>query len=126
MKNLFLSLLLIAPLRAGLCAAEDCSKSAEACAGGPAKSSPFIAASLRENLPPAPAPAKAKRAVMRQAPAPAPAPAEEVPAAAPAPQAGAPDAKQPLSSPLWLFFVGGVLALVYFYLAAGRRKGRKK
>ena len=81
---------------------------------------------------PAPAPAKAKRAVLREAPPAAAAPAKTETPAAPAPQAATPaapevpDTKQPLSSPLWLFFVGGVLAALYFYLAAGRRKGRRR
>jgi hypothetical protein len=131
MRTFFHSLLLIAPLCAGLWAAEDCAKSADACSGGSAKLSPFAAASLRENLPPAPAPAKAKRAIMREAPA-AAAPAVAAQPAAAAPQAvtpdaqDAPDVKRPLSSPLWLFFVGGVLAMLYFYLAAGRRKGKRR
>lgn len=126
MKKLFQSLVLIVPLCAGLYAAEDCSKSAEACSGGSLKSSPFVAASLRENLPPAPAPAKAKRAILREAPAAAPVEAAEAAPAAPAPEVPeAPEAKRPLSSPLWLFFVGGILVLLYVYLAAGRRKGRR-
>lgn len=121
MKKLFLSLLLLPLLCAGLQAAEDCAKSRDACSGAAKKSSPFLDASLKET--PAPAPAKAAPAVLREAPAAAaPAAPEPSPAAAEEPAAG----KRPLSSPLWTLFAGAVLAGVYFYLAAGRKKGRKR
>jgi predicted lipid-binding transport protein (Tim44 family) len=133
MKKLSLSLLLLPLLCAGLPAAEDCAKSRDACSGAAKKSSPFLDASLRET----PAPAQAAPAVLREAPA-APAPAQaapavlrEAPAAAatePSPAAAEEPAagKRPLSSPLWTLFAGAVLAGVYFYLAAGRKKGRKR
>jgi hypothetical protein len=116
MKKLSLSLLLLPLLCAGLPAAEDCAKSRDACSGAAKKSSPFLDASLRET----PAPAKAAPAILREAPAAAA--TEPSPAAAEEPAAG----KRPLSSPLWTLFAGAVLAGVYFYLAAGRKKGRKR
>jgi hypothetical protein len=124
MKTCALLLLLIScPAYA---AAEDCAKNADACSGGSLKSSPFVQASLRENLPPAPPAAKAKRAVMREAAPPAVA-ASSAPVPAPAPvSAPAQDGKPGMSSPLWLLFVAAVLAGLYLYLGAGRRKGRKR
>ena len=102
-------------------AAEDCSKSLDACAGGKV-SSPFAAASLREPLPPASPGSGGKKAALRQAAPPA---AEAEPAQAPAAPEPKPAGEQ-LGSPLWLLFVGGVLAGLYFYLGAGRKKGRRK
>lgn len=111
-------------------AAGDCSKNSDACVGTKV-SSPFAAASLREPLPPAAPGSGGKKAALRQA-APAPAPAVTAPPAAteeePAPPAE-PETRpagEQLGSPLWLLFVGGVLAGLYFYLGAGRKKGRRK
>lgn len=131
MKKIFPPLLLLAALCSGLPAAEDCSKNLDACSGAAKKSSPFVAASLGESPPPAPAAPKAGRAIPRAAPV-APAPAVPAPEAAEAPVPAADPAapadpdKQRLSSPLWLLPVGAVLAGLYFYLAAGRRKGRRR
>lgn len=124
----------LVPLLLALCpaarAAGDCSKSLDACAGTKV-SSPFAAASLREPLPPASPGSGGKKAALRQA-APAVSAPEAVPAAAApeaAPAPAAPEAKpvgEPLGSPLWLLLVGGILAGLYFYLGAGRKRGRRK
>jgi len=107
-------------------AAEDCSKSLDACSGGSKVSSPFAAASLREPLPPASPGSGGKKAALRQAaPVKEPAPAAAAEPAR-APVEPEPPAGEPLGSPLWLLFVGGVLAGVYFYLGAGRKRGRRK
>jgi len=120
-KYLLPLLLALAPA-AG--AAEDCSKSLDACPGTKV-SSPFAAASLREPLPPAAPGSGGKKAALRQAaPVAAPAAPEAEPAA-PAEPENKP-AGETLGSPLWLLFVGGVLAGLYFYLGAGRKKGRRK
>ncbi|HAN03870.1 MAG TPA: hypothetical protein DCW72_07610 [Elusimicrobia bacterium] len=112
------------PLLLALCpaayAAENCAKNSDACVGTKV-SSPFAAASLREPLPPAAPGSGGKKAALRQA---APAPAAE-PVQAPAEPEAKPAGEQ-LGSPLWLLFVGGVLAGLYFYLGAGRKKGRRK
>ena len=106
-------------------AAEDCSKNLDACAGGKV-ASPFAAASLREPLPPAAPGSGGKKAALRQAaPVAAPAAPEAEPAQSPAEPENKP-AGETLGSPLWLLFVGGVLAGLYFYLGAGRKKGRRK
>lgn len=102
-------------------AAEDCAKGLDACAGTKV-SSPFAAASLREAPPPAQPVSPVKTEAARQA-----APVE--PSAAPEPAPAAPAAEtagEQLGSPLWLLFVGTVLAGLYFYLGAGRKKGRRK
>ncbi len=126
MRKLLFSLLLLPLLCAGLPAAEDCSKSLDACSGASKKSSPFVEASLREAPTPAPDAANTNRAVPREAPAvTAPAPAQE-PVSPADPEAPAAPAKRPLSSPLWTLFAGAVLAGVYFYLSAGRKKGRRR
>ena len=120
-KYLFPLLLALAPAAR---AAEDCAKSLDACAGTKV-SSPFAAASLREPLPSVPPGSGGKKAALRQA-VPAPAvPAAAEPAQAPVEPEPKPVAEQ-LGSPLWLLFVGGVLAGLYFYLGAGRKKGRRK
>lgn len=119
------------PLLLALCpaarAAGDCSKNSDACVGTKV-ASPFAAASLREPLPPAAPGSGGKKAALRQAepaaPAAEPSP-EAAPAAAPV-EPGAKPAGEQLGSPLWLLFVGGVLAGLYFYLGAGRKKGRRK
>lgn len=130
MKKLILLLLLTPFCARPLAAAEDCAKSLDACAGAKKSASPFVEASLREAAPPAPAqtpaaagaaPAKTAAPAVKAAALPA-----EAPGAVPAPPAGPVDDKKPLSNPLWLLFVGAILAALYFYLAAGRRKGRKK
>lgn len=129
MKKLILPFLLAPFCALPLTAAEDCAKNLDACAGGKKSASPFVEASLREAAPPAPVknPAPAPAAAKSAAPAArAAAQPAEAPAAAAAPPAAPADGKEPLSNPLWLLFVGGVLAAVYLYLAAGRRKGRKK
>ncbi len=110
--------------------AVDCSKNTDACSAGSKKLSPFVEASLGQNLPPpAPAAALKRKAVLKQGPAARPAeqaapPREPVPASAPVREPG----EQKLSSPLWLGFIGGGLAMLYYYLAGGRRrrKGGKK
>jgi len=120
-KYLFPLLLALAPAAR---AAEDCAKSLDACAGTKV-SSPFAAASLREPLPPASPGSGGKKVALRQAvPAPKPAP-EAAPATAPAGPETKPVGEQ-LGSPLWLLFVGGVLAGLYLYLGAGRKRGRRK
>ncbi|MDA8131555.1 MAG: hypothetical protein M0011_08640 [Elusimicrobia bacterium] len=125
--TLILALLLAAPaLRA---ADPGCAKSADACSAGSKRTSPFVAASLREPLPPATSAAGKTRAAMRQAePKPekeaAKTPAPE-PASAPAPEvpvSGAPG----LSSPLWLLFIGTGVSGLYFYLSGPTRRGKKK
>jgi hypothetical protein len=98
--------------------AEDCA-GLDACAGGKV-ASPFAAASLREPLPPAAPGSGGKKAALRQTAPPA-APAAPAPAEPETRPAG-----EQLGSPLWLLFVGGVLAGLYFYLGAGRKKGRRK
>ncbi|PKM98465.1 MAG: hypothetical protein CVU79_03160 [Elusimicrobia bacterium HGW-Elusimicrobia-3] len=117
------------PLMLALCpaarAAEDCSKSLDACAGSKV-TSPFAAASLREPLPPASPGSGGKKAALRQAaPAAVPAAPEAEPAQAPVAPEARPVSEQ-LGSPLWLLFVGGVLAGLYLYLGAGRKRGRRK
>lgn len=105
-------------------AAEDCAKGLDACAGTKV-SSPFAAASLREPLPPAAPGSGGKKAALRQA---EPAAEAAAPVAEPA-QPVEPETRpagEQLGSPLWLLFVGGVLAGLYFYLGAGRRRGRRK
>lgn len=137
MKTLSLLLLLALPAAA----AEDCAKNADACAGGKKAASPFTAASLSEMKP---APAKKapelKPAPEKKAPEPKPAtekrlpdqaPAAEAAAAPAAPEAGTapvppPAQRRELSSPLWLLFVGGALAGLYFYLRGSARKGGRK
>lgn len=109
-------------------AAEDCSKGLDACSGTKV-SSPFAAASLREPLPPAAPGSGGKKAALRQAAPAAGTAAETAPEAAPAAEPAAPETRpagEQLGSPLWLLFVGGVLAGLYFYLGAGRKKGRRK
>ncbi|MGD9642849.1 MAG: hypothetical protein AB7V08_08925 [Elusimicrobiales bacterium] len=105
--------------------ADDNCAGLDACTGGKV-SSPFAVASLREPLPPAPPVSGGKKAAVRQAapvePAAAP---ESAPAAAPAVPV-AETAGEQLGSPLWLLFVGTVLAGLYFYLGAGRKRGRRK
>lgn len=127
-----LSLLLLLALPAAVPAADDCAKNADACAGGKKISSPFAAASLAElkqgrikkepELKPAP-----RRKAPELKPAPEPAAQEAAPAAstAAAAELPAPAAAKELSSPFWLFFVGGSLAGLYFYLRGGARKGRR-
>lgn len=128
MTQLLLTLLLSLPAAA----AGDCDKNpADACAKGSGARSPFQQASLNEPLPAA-LPVK-KRAELKPAPEKPAAPkaAEPAPAAAPQAEAAAQEphgspASAPMSSPLWLFFVGGSLALLYLYLREGARKrGRK-
>jgi hypothetical protein len=100
----------------------DCAKSTDACAASPKKLSPFLAAS-------AAAPALPKETVKEKAltanPAPAPAAMPVPTAPAPAPVAPAPS-RRGTSSPLWLLFVGGSVAGLYFYLGAGERKRKRK
>lgn len=106
-------------------AVEDCSKKSDAC-GGTKFSSPFAAASLREPLPPASPGSGGKKSALRQAaPAVAPAAPETETAQAPVEPETRPDGEQ-LGNPLWLLFVGGVLAGLYLYLGAGRKRGRRR
>ena len=122
MKTMILLLLTLTP-RAALVAAEDCAKNADACSGGGARLSPFVAASLDERRPPAAS--AGRRAELKPAP---PAPRAPEQAAVSTASAAAPEAApagEKLSSPLWLLFVGGALALLYFYLGS-KRKGRRK
>lgn len=121
MKKYLITLLLL-PALAGAQTPSDCEKNLDACSGGSKKLSPFVQASLGERQPPAPAAALKHKAVLKAAPAPAvsSAPAAELPAERPEP------ARNGLSSPLWLVFVGGSLAGLYFYLQGGRRRGRRK
>lgn len=117
MKTIVSSLLLFAAVP--LCA-QDCAKSADACAAPKKALSPFLAASAAEPAAVKPAQA-AKPALAAAKPAPekaAPAVAvSTAPAAAPGGAA---------SSPAWLLFVGALLAGLYFYLGAGRGKGKRK
>jgi len=102
--------------------AADCPKNSDACSGGSKSSSPFLAASLA-----APAKAEAKAAVKAAPAAPAKAPVQaaavQVSSGNAAPPPAAP-AKS--SSPAWLFVVGGGLVGLYFYLAGGPKKGKRK
>ncbi|OGR99121.1 MAG: hypothetical protein A2016_04355 [Elusimicrobia bacterium GWF2_62_30] len=102
--------------------AQECSKNSDACAAAPAPRSPFLEASSKPAS--APAPARKKPAAKKvSAPAVPAAPAASTAAATAAPAEAA--APEPLSSPLWLFFVLGGLALLYLYLANGK-KGKRK
>lgn len=133
MKKLSLLLLLVLP--AAAFAGDDCAKSADACAGGKRSASPFVAASLAEmkqgkirkapELRPAP---PKKTPELKPAPKPAEQPAAPAASTAAVPAAAlpAPAAAKELSSPFWLFFVGGSLAGLYFYLRGGARKGGRK
>lgn len=131
MKKYFPTLLLI-PLLAAAAAAEDCAKNADACSQSGKKLSPFVQASLREAR--TPDPAGKPGAALRQAPPakpraelkPAPVPSAAAVSSAPAAAAPAAPAKEGLSSPLWLFFVAGSLAGLYFYLRGGTKRGRKR
>lgn len=127
-----LSLLLLLALPAAVPAADNCAKNADACAGGKKISSPFAAASLAEikqgriKKEPELKPAARKKAPEPE-PVPGPAAQEAAPAASTAAVAAAqlPVQAKELSSPFWLFFVGGSLAGLYFYLRGGARKGRR-
>jgi len=117
MKNKFfiLSLLLACP---AAYAADDCSKNLDACSAGTTKQSPFIAASLRESVPP-----HVERMVKKTtAPflAPSTAAASEAAGASPAEAGGR------LSSPAWLLLVFTGVAGLYFYLRGGNKKRRRK
>ena len=127
MKKLTLLLLLALPVSAP--ADDSCAKNSDACSGGKKQFSPFAAASLSEM----------ERAQDARRPELKPGPVKKEPELEPAPEkkAGAPQASavpqaasaaaaRELSSPLWLFFVGGSLAGLYFYLRGGSRKGRRK
>ena len=128
MKYTVLALLLLLP--AAAMSAEDCAKSSDACRGGARNLTPFLQAVAAAENGNAPATAKTpaeKPRAKRQAAAPAPA----APAAAPDPvevSTAAPAAAPQggYSSPLWLLFVGALLAGVYFYLSGGRRRGRRR
>jgi hypothetical protein len=102
MKKL-IAVLLLSWYPAAARAAADCAKSAEACAAGAATLSPFLAASAAQ---PVKAAAPYEAAVSSAAPA-------------------APTGKNS-SNPLWLIFVGGSVAGLYFYLGAGEKKRRRK
>ena len=122
MKIATLLLVLLLPCAAAY--AEDCAKNSDACSAANKKLSPFLEASAAEQKPPAPASGPLKRTSLRQAevrqPAIVPAPAE------PAAPSAAPAASRNVSSPLWLLFVCGGVAGLYFYLRGGARRGRKK
>lgn len=118
MKLKALALLLLLPAFAA--AAEDCAKNADACAAGKKTLSPFLSASAAEPEAPRPAPPLKKAALRQAAASTAPASAE-VPAPVPAAPAG-PQA----SSPAWLLLVIAGLAGLYYYLAGGRHRGRRK
>lgn len=121
MKKYLLTLLLL-PALAAAQTSSDCAKNLDACSSGSKKLSPFAQASLGEPSPPAPVAARQHKAVLKAAPAPA---VSSSPAAVP-PAEPPPPAPGGLASPLWLLFVGGALAGLYFYLQGGRRRGRRK
>lgn len=119
MKKIIATLLLFVALP--LCA-QDCAKSADACSAPKKALSPFLAAAAE--------PAAVKQVPASPSAAAKPGPAKKTqaaevstaPAAVPVqPQKDGPAA----SSPVWLLFVGGLLAGLYFYLGAGRGKGKK-
>lgn len=102
--------------------AADCPKNSDACSGGAKSSSPFLAASLA-----APAKAEAKAAVKTAPAAPAKPPVQAAAVqVSSAPAAVPPAVPVKSSSPAWLFVVGGGLAGLYFYLAGGSKKGKRK
>lgn len=123
MKTLFLAFLFCccaAPVRAETAA--DCPKNSDACSGVRKDLSPFLAASAAE---PAPAP---RPAAARKVPAGVltgiPAPAAEVALSS----AAAVSVPGPVtfSNPLWLLFIGGGMAGLYFYLGGAAKKRRNK
>lgn len=125
MKKILFPLLLACC--SALNAAEDCSRSADACSAGKKTIvSPFLAASAQPRKA-APAPVAKKAAAVL--PAPQAVAVSSSPAAAAAPvQAPAPvlPPAKTTSSPLWLLLVGAGLVGLYFYLGGKNRKGKKK
>jgi Tfp pilus assembly protein FimV len=103
--------------------AAPCPKNSDACSGGAKSSSPFLAASLAAAVN-----TEAKAAAVKTAPAaPAKAPAQAaVVQVSSSPAAIPPASPAKSSSPAWLFVVGGGLAGLYFYLAGGSKKGKRK
>lgn len=121
MKKTIASLLLFAAVP--LCA-QDCAKSADACAAPKKSLSPFLAASAAEPAA-VKTPAKsAPAAAVKPAPVPA-AKTAEAAAVPTAPAAPAAAAGRAASSPAWLLFVAALLVGLYFYLNGGK-KGKRK
>ncbi|OGR43710.1 MAG: hypothetical protein A2X35_08600 [Elusimicrobia bacterium GWA2_61_42] len=102
--------------------AADCPKNSDACSGARKDLSPFLAASAAEPAP-APRPAALKKAPAR-VPAETLAPAAEV-ALSSAAAASVPGPVT-FSNPLWLLFIGGGMAGLYFYLGGAAKKRRNK
>ena len=98
--------------------AAGCSGDSGACSAGGQKLSPFIAASLRESVPP-----HIEGPVKRSA---APTILVSAAAASPVFSGVPPEAGGRLSSPAWLILMLAGFAWLYFYLRGGDKKNRRK
>ncbi len=133
MKDIILLPAFIFCLAAGLCAADDCSKSADACRPQIKKITPFMAGITKAQKPLEMKQGAARVATLKQGePKARLVAASTVPAAATAgprfesrfgPAAAEPPAKkEALSKPAWLLAVGALLAGLYYFLKEGKTK----